>query len=80
MTVRTKDAAYETMIHMVPERSHACGSDIGNDDLKPLEVKTSRVITLPKNIETSYGCDTDYDELKPLWKKESVLRLSKMKR
>ena len=66
MTVKTKDVAYETMIHMVSERSQACGSDIGNDDLKPLKVKISREMPLPKNIEASYGCNTDYDELKPL--------------
>ena len=66
MTIKTKHVSYETMIHMMIERSRACGSDTGNDDLKQLKVKTSRVMPLPKSIEASYGCDTDYDELKPL--------------
>ena len=66
MTIKTKDVAYETMIHMTIERSRACDSDTSNDDLKPWKVKTSRVMPLPTNIEASYSCDTDYDELKPL--------------
>ena len=66
MTIKTKIVAYETMIHMTIERSRACDSDTGNDDLKQWKVKTSRVMPQPKNIEASYSCDTDYDELKPL--------------
>ena len=58
MTIKTKNVAYETMIHMTIERSRACDSDTGNDDLKQWKVKTSRVMPLPTNIEASYSCDS----------------------